>query len=208
MLYQINPNTINYEEYVKTRSSKTIKDAKRGKKQLEKKGKVEIRVEYEIENIQKSSNFHIEKMKEKFQEKVLYEHPEEYIEIYINMIKQANKEKTKSNVEITNLLLNGIIIASTVTLKYKNRKMFILTAYDQKYKEYSPGKILLHHLVEESFQNNEIFCLGPNDYGYKKLWSTQHYNLNLLTYFFNESAKKIWTPYTNWKYIGNIIRVG
>lgn len=205
-LYQVNPQIMTFENYVKTRSTITIKDAKRGKKQLEKQGVVKIVNNTMFEDAQKSIKFHVDKMKEKFKDKIYYDYPEGFGNIFSNMIKIANEENKTPNVQIIDLLLDDKIIASSVTLKYKNRNLFMLTAYDKEYSVYSPSKILLDYLITQSLKKNEIFCLGANNCGYKEAWSNQIYNLNVLCYFLNDNAKELWLPYVNWVYIGNIIR--
>lgn len=205
-IYQINPHLINYEEYFQTRSSMTIKAAKRYRKQLEKKGNLEIKTQSDTKEAKKSLQFHIEMMKERFQEDILYDNPEELETLFLQMIHSANTQNIESSVKIIDLLFDGEIIASIITLEYRGRIFFMLTAYDTQYKKYAPGKILLNYIVEQSFQEKKILCLGAGNFGYKKLWSTQVHSIHLFTYFFNQEAKELWSPYCNLKYLGGLIR--
>lgn len=70
------------------------------------------------------------------------------------------------------LTLDGQVIAAHFGYLHKDRLYLLLTSFDESYAAYSPGKVLIYHLLKECTEQ-EIdlldFCLG--DESYKSDWA-------------------------------------
>lgn len=69
---------------------------------------------------------------------------------------------------IYNLLFNGIIVSSRLILKNKDIILILKTTYDEKYAQYSPGRVLLYLMLENLFKEKkykivEFYTKANND---------------------------------------------
>lgn len=70
------------------------------------------------------------------------------------------------------LTLDGHLIAGSLQCVYGNRMYYLVTAFDQEFAEFAPGKLLVRRLIEYSFDEHLgvfDFCLG--DESYKYFWT-------------------------------------
>ena len=91
-------------------------------------------------------------------------------------------ELKKRNQEIFNLSVLEIdkeIIAANLGLVHQNTFYYYMpTIFSEKYKKYSPGKILIYNLIQWCIKNKiKIFDFGLGDEDYKKYWSNNKTNL-------------------------------
>ncbi len=78
----------------------------------------------------------------------------------------------KPNINLSYLTLDKNIIAAHSGYIYDQTFYYLFPTYDLKYKKYSPGKILLHNLIEHCVEKELSyfdFTIGSEDY--KKNWS-------------------------------------
>lgn len=97
---------------------------------------------------------------------------------YINFYKKLFSDKNIIETHISCLYHSGKIISVHLGFHYKNTFFYIMPSYDQDYSKYSPGKILLHYLLEHCEKKNIRyfdFTVGNEDY--KKIWSNKFFKL-------------------------------
>ena len=73
------------------------------------------------------------------------------------------------------LNINKELVASSYNFIYKNRFYYFMPIiFSKKYNQYSPGKILIDHLIEFAYKKKlNYFDFGLGDEKYKKYWSNQ-----------------------------------
>ena len=158
--------------YIDKKSKKARYNLKRQEKQLSKLGLINYTIK-ESENI----DFFLEKMiefKSSFYSKnniknifISITFKKKFIQFYKNL----NEKKLLS---INCLYLNNKIIAIHIGYIYKNSFYYIFPSYNLKYKEYSPGILLLKFIMEHTFNNNfSKFDFTIGDEEYKSSWSNK-----------------------------------
>lgn len=91
--------------------------------------------------------------------------------------------------QLSTLRLDGEVIASILSFVHKQRRYLYLIDYDPKYLRYSPSKILLAKLVEQTFSEGGIFCFGAGSTPYKRDWGPVVGELKAAIVFFNPTAR-------------------
>ena len=93
--------------------------------------------------------------------------------------------------EISTLRLNGRVISSGLSFLYKRRRYFTLYAYEPEFARFSPSKILLGHLIKQSFAEQGVFCLGVGSYPYKRDWGTSVGDIKCAIVFLNPEVRPL-----------------
>jgi CelD/BcsL family acetyltransferase involved in cellulose biosynthesis len=96
---------------------------------------------------------------------------------YLNLLLLEEKKKNKKfYFQISTLKLNNNIIAGCIGVVEKDSYHYLIPSYDDKFKKYSPGIILLKNIISWSFLNKIVlFNFGDGDEFYKKKWSNKIY---------------------------------
>jgi CelD/BcsL family acetyltransferase involved in cellulose biosynthesis len=71
------------------------------------------------------------------------------------------------------LTLNGQMIAGSLQCVYDNRMYYLVTAFDEQFAEFAPGKLLVSRLIQYSFEQGLKafdFCWGGE--AYKYFWTS------------------------------------
>ena len=78
----------------------------------------------------------------------------------------------KKGVQISALMIDGEIIASHLGFVYRNRFYYLMPTFaNEKWQKYSPGRLLLQHLIEWSIENGfKVFDFTTGSESYKKDW--------------------------------------
>lgn len=93
--------------------------------------------------------------------------------------------------QVSTLRFNGAMIAGSLSFWHKCRRYFYLTYYDRAYAKYSPGKILLNRLIEQTFADKGIFCFGAGANSYKEHWAQSTGELKAAYIFLNPAARHV-----------------
>lgn len=200
--YKIKSKCGNYQEYIMDISKKEKKNISYYSRRLENCGKVNFERSQSSKNIQKGLDFIFFHMEKNFKEKIIYKKTSSLKNTFIKF-----SEKSSGPI-IFNLTLNGKIISSTFVLEHFDRWMFLFCSFDDNYKKFSVGKILLNKVIEEAFINKKNFCFGTGDFDYKKVWSQECDSLHVLIYSLTDYAKEHWSPNINWKTIAPLVNAG
>ena len=92
--------------------------------------------------------------------------------------------------QVSTLRLNEVVIASALSFWFKGRRYGYLTHYDPAYAPHSPGKILLHRLIEQTFADEGVLCFGAGSYRYKDDWAQSMGDLKAAFIFMNGQARQ------------------
>jgi len=88
--------------------------------------------------------------------------------------KETAKEfLAKNMIKLDLLLLDGKVIAFSYSFEKDGRFFYYTPAFDSAYAKYSPGTVLLLHILEDAFkQGIKEFDLGKGETLYKAHWTT------------------------------------
>ena len=91
--------------------------------------------------------------------------------------------------QLSTLRLDGEVVASVLSFVHKQRRSLYLIDYDPKFVRYSPSKILLKKLIEQTFADGGVFCFGAGSSAYKRDWGPAVGELKAVLVFFNPAAR-------------------
>ncbi len=99
---------------------------------------------------------------------------EKFIDYFVEL-----KKRKKEIFNLSVLEIDKEIIAANLGLVHQNTFYYYMpTIFSEKYKKYSPGKILIYNLIQWCIKNKiKIFDFGLGDEDYKKYWSNNKTNL-------------------------------
>jgi CelD/BcsL family acetyltransferase involved in cellulose biosynthesis len=104
---------------------------------------------------------------------------------YYNLLLLEEEKKIKKfSFQISTLKLNNNVIAGCIGVVDKGSYHYLIPSYNDEFKKYSPGIILLKHIISWSFFNKIlIFNFGDGDESYKKKWSNKiHFTYDFADY--------------------------
>lgn len=97
--------------------------------------------------------------------------------------------------QLSTLRLDGELVASVLSFVHKQRRSLYLIDYDPKFVRYSPSKILLTKLIEQTFADGGIFCFGAGSTPYKRDWGPAVGELKAAILFLNPQARVALEPH-------------
>ncbi|MCL2304079.1 MAG: GNAT family N-acetyltransferase [Planctomycetaceae bacterium] len=112
----------------------------------------------------------------------------------------------RNEVKIAIIFLDAVPIGGVYMLSKKGTYYGCIRDYDEKYKKYAPGIVLLHYQLERLLQEGgKIFDFCGASYDHKKKFGTGHQNHSTFQVFhsgwksrFIYSAKTFWLPLLRW----------
>lgn len=159
--------------FFKPKIKSQLMDSKRQLNKLLKLGPVEFKI-IEVEDVDYELYFNklieFKRFRYKYTGvKDIFEN-ELNIEFYKNIRFRMNEDSSKTHLSI--LKLNDELIAAHWGVMDKNVFYYILPAYNHKYENYSPGRLLMERLINSSIQNKlDFFDFTHGEESYKKKWS-------------------------------------
>lgn len=91
--------------------------------------------------------------------------------------------------QLSTLRLNGAVVASVLSFVHKQRRSLYLIDCDPAFVRYSPSKILLAKLIEQTFAEGGVFCFGAGSTPYKRDWGPAVGELKAALVFLNVDAR-------------------
>jgi len=170
------------EQYFMNLPKKITHELQRRRRNLEKLGKLSFEIVTGLEQID--------------------QHVDKYYDVYARSWKQkenigptfhrdlAKLAAQKGYLRLAFLCLDSFPIATQFRIVSNEACFFLKTAYDTKYRKYSPGLILLAHTIEYflDIDNVRMIDFGPGNEPYKKNWASQQIACKDVL-IFNSNAK-------------------
>ncbi|TDO10660.1 GNAT family N-acetyltransferase [Halomonas ventosae] len=159
-----------FDDYARTRSSKALADARYNERRLSRQG--DLRVTFS--NAGDPANaLRIDTLcrmsRERFGDKLVHASIPQWPEYIRHLVSSL---ASGGQAELASVLFDDHPIALGLSFCHKGRRNFFLTGFDPDYARYSPAKILLAHLVERTYAERGVLCLGAGSHPYKRLWAT------------------------------------
>jgi CelD/BcsL family acetyltransferase involved in cellulose biosynthesis len=173
----------NWKNYIKDKKFKfLIQDINRCKKNLLKIGSISYKEERQIKDVNQVIEFIIENKSNQLVRTYAWNYMK--IKAYSKFIR---KLIDNDNAHLSAVYLNDKIIAAHLGYIHRNVFYYVFPVFENNYKRYSPGNLLLIKLIKRMhFKKLEFFDFTIGDETYKKKWS----NINQSFYSF-KSYKSI-----------------
>jgi hypothetical protein len=177
---------IDCESYYKNLPSGVFRDARYRERRLGKLGNVQITQEQGPEQVRATVALLCQWNINRYAEKHAYVQHPQWAEFTTHL---AADMAQRGLAEVLSLRLDGVPIAATLSFVYKRRRCFYLYDGEPAYRQYSSSKIVLSHLIERSFEAQQIFCFGSGDYAYKRDWAQSVGEIKACCLFLNPLAQ-------------------
>jgi CelD/BcsL family acetyltransferase involved in cellulose biosynthesis len=111
--------------------------------------------------------------------------------------------ESKFKIHLSGLILNETVLATHWGCLYKERFYFLMPAYDEKWKKYSPGRLLLEELMNWSVKNNiKLFDFSIGSEKYKQTYCNQQ----LIIYEHVKLISLLGIPYLLSHFVVNMLK--
>lgn len=177
-------NKINYsgDEYINKRSKNIRQELRRRRKKLEELGKLEFKIIKNNDEIDKYMNYYYETYTKSWKKK-------ERIgpTFHRDLAKLASE---KGWLRLGFLFLNDVPIASQFRIVSNGVCFFLKTAYNDQYRKYGPGTILLSEMIKYIIDIDNVIEIdfGSGDEPYKKSWASKKREMKRIL-FFNKNLR-------------------
>lgn len=167
-LSEIETRGQSFEEYFRRKKSLTLPDARYQARRLRKLGQLDLCLADHGDDMEEVVLEMCRRNEDHFADVNYYrQHPA--WQSYLTAL--ARQLAPQGLAEVSTLRIDGKVIASALCFLQPGRRSLYMTAFDPEFARYSPSKILLAHMIEQSFDEKSIFCFGAGDYAYKRDWS-------------------------------------
>ena len=185
--WEIETRGLSFDQYCRSKSSITFANARYCERRLKKEGELIFTL---CESLSAATEI-VTKLctasAERFADQFAYRYKPNWTVLVGELVKTLADQGVA---QISTLRLNGAIIASGLSFWDKGRRYFYLTHYDRAYAHRSPGKILMYRLIEQTFADKGVFCLGVGTYRYKEDWVQSTGELKAAYIFLNSAAQR------------------
>lgn len=186
-LREIETRGQDYDCYCRSKSNATFANARYCERRLKKEGELRFTLCEPALSAPGIAAALCMACAERFGEQFVHRHRPAWKELVSEMVKALADQ---SVAQVSTLRLNGALIAGGLSFWHKGRRYFYLTWYDRAYAHYSPGKILLHRLIEQTFADQGVFCFGAGTNSYKEDWAQSSGELKAAYLFLNPAARR------------------
>ncbi len=185
----------NFKAYMKGRKYSTLRDAQRCARRLAETGAVSLDLAGDNENVREIVQQLCRWNSELFADQHLHLNRSDWPDLFAIL---AERYLASGQVELSVLRLDGKIIAAGYSVIDKERRYYSIAAYDPAYRRYSPSKILMAWIIERTFAEHGVLCLGAGLYPYKLDWSQAVADTKLLWILPKPETREVMAPYLNW----------
>lgn len=181
-------------------SKKVLSDSRRQRRRLSELGKLSFNIADDKDDIRKITKIMLKQKSRRYTETGSWDMLSigSYRDFYLNLKKNLGE---LGNVHVSYLSLDNKILATHWGLVSSDRFYYLMPTHEgEGWDKFSPGKLLLEHLIKWSIDNNlKIFDLTVGDESYKKKWSNtvspiyEHvnpYSLAGKIYLFSQKLKE------------------
>lgn len=191
-LHHVDGRSQRFQDYTKTRPGHTFKDAAYCQRRLAREGQVSWAVHTDPQalgtTVQQLCAWNQAQFNSQHVHAKLTDWPEFMAQLACQLVPLGYAE-------LTTLYLDGKAIAAALSFIHKKRRNFYLMGHDPRFKIFSPCKILISHLIEKTFQEGGIFCMGAGNYAYKRDWTPHVGEVKSAIVFLNPQARSVLEPH-------------
>lgn len=185
-LREIETRGQDYDRYCRSKSGATFANARYCERRLQKEGELRFTLCEPLLSAIEIVNWLCAASAERFGDQFVYGCKPDW-KALVGELVQALAEQSVA--QVSTLRLDGAIIAGGLSFWQKGRRYFYLTHYDCAYAKHSPGKVLLHRLIEQTFADQGVFCFGAGANSYKEDWAQSTGELKAAYIFLNPAAR-------------------
>lgn len=185
-LHEIETRGRDLAAHRQTCSIKSFKDAAYKARKLGRQGELRFTLSEPVANLRPLMEILCQQNLQKFGEQHACQHLPNW-SAYLPELAVALSSSAQA--QLSSLRLDGEVVASVLSFVHKQRRSLYLIDYDPKFVRYSPSKILLAKLIEQTFADGGIFCFGAGSTPYKRDWGPAVGELKAALIFFNPAAR-------------------
>ena len=213
-LHHVDGRSQRFEDYAKTRPHHTFKDAAYCQRRLAKKGRVTLETYHHASTsghplalgalgsaLQQLCDWNQAKFKDQHVYAKFADWPQFFAQLTSQLIPQGRAE-------LSTLRLDGQLMGAALCFLHKKRRYFYLADYDPRFKADSPSKILISHLIERTFREGGVFCMGAGAQAYKRDWVPNVGEVKSAIVFLNPQAQAVLEPRLDKHALNQIIGMG
>lgn len=187
-LHEIETRGVDWAGYVHTCTRSVHRDASYKERRLSKEGEVL----FTLSEPSQETAVLVATLCQQNQAKFGQEHAYRHLPKWATFLPQAAQSLTATGLaQVSTLRLNGAVLAGGLSYLHKKRRYFYLFDYDPAFVRFSPAKILLRKLIEQTFREGGVFCFGAGGATYKRDWGPSVGELKAALVFFNPIAQKV-----------------
>jgi CelD/BcsL family acetyltransferase involved in cellulose biosynthesis len=167
-----------WEEYQKQLTSKLKADSRRNRRNLHEKGELKFEIlEQDNEKISEVLEKFFEQKRNRYQTSGAYDmlSSEAVREFYSEMPSEFGQG---AKIQLSALVLDDLVLATHWGVVDQCNFYYLMPTYSSKWKRYSPGRLLLEHLLKWSIEQNlKVFDFTVGGEEYKKEWCNREMKL-------------------------------
>lgn len=186
-LREIETRGLQFTDYVRSKSSKTFANARYCERRLKRAGKAHFTLceppDTAVDIVKQLCTVSAARFGNQF----AYRSQPNWNHWLAEMVRTLTDREIA---QVSTLRFNETIIAANLSFWHKHRRYFYLTHFDQAYAHFSPGKILLYKLIEQTFSDRGVFCFGTGNYRYKEEWTRSTGELKAAFVFMNTGVQQ------------------
>lgn len=191
-LHQIDTRGLSFAGFVKTRPSHTFKDAAYCLRRLHRKGAISLATHTDARTMLAAAREVCLRNQARFSAQHAYARFADWPDFIASF---ATQLAPQGRAELTTLNLDGHTIGAALCFLHKCRRIYYLIDCDDDFRDFSPAKIFMSFLIEKTFQDGGVFCLGAGDYAYKRHWATTVGEVKSALVFLNAQARTVLEPH-------------
>lgn len=199
-LHEIDAQGQSLEAYFDVRKSSTLKNARYKQRRLSREGEVSVTLN-ETSDLDALTRQLCEWNRQRFGEQHLFGDFERWTGLISDLVQSL---QPAGEAQVSTLRLSGQVIASALSYRQKRRRYFNLYAFDPAFAQFASSKILLSHLIEDTFMAGDEFCFGLGEYAYKRDWAQTVGEVKAAVVFFRPEVRASLEPVVDYKLLRKI----
>jgi CelD/BcsL family acetyltransferase involved in cellulose biosynthesis len=204
-LHHVDGRSQRFHEYALTRPRNTFKDAAYCQRRLAKIGSLSWSTPRDLAALDAGVKQLCEWNRAKFHGQHVYAGFLDWSEYLAHV---ARHLLPLGRAELTMLSLDDKVICAALCFLHKKRRCFYLIDCDPCFKQFSPGKILISHLIERTFLDGGVFCMGAGNHGYKRDWTSNVGEIKSAIVFLDPQVRTLLEPHLGKSHISSVLGLG
>ena len=203
-IHELETRGLDYEQYCLTQPGDTFADARYQQRRLGRLGEVALNMHEDGAEALRVADWMCQGIALQFGADFLYRGRPRWPQLVRALVGELGASAVA---EVATLRLDGRVIAASLSYWHKGRRYYTLCHYDPAYARFSPGKILMRGLIEQTFHDKGIFCFGAGNHAYKGRWARSAGELKAAYVFLSASVREHLGDQLNSGFIDRLWRV-